>query len=96
MENKIYEKKIKSYEVVVLKNNRIELHVYHQNKEIRKYLKNHENDPKYFLERRDSYKKNNLSAKRYLAQVINDYRPYFEKGLVELIFSDLVSKKHLQ
>ena len=86
MANKTYGKRIKSYEVVKKKNGCIELLVYHKNEEIREYLKRHENKPQYFLERRDQYMKNNLTAKKWLAQVIDDYRSYFEKGQVKVVF----------
>ena len=87
---KIYGEKVKSYEVVKRDDGWIDLLVYHQNKAIRKYLKRHINDPQYFLKRRDQYITNNITAKRWFAQVIDDYRPYFQRKRVNFVFSDLV------
>ena len=60
--------------------------VCHKNKEMREHLKNHEKDPKYFLELKEPYAANNITAKRWLAQVIDDYRFYFNNGRVKFVF----------
>ena len=87
MANRTYGTKIKSYEVVERKDGWIDLHVSHKNKEIREYLNRHKNEPQYFLERRERYKLNNLTAKKWLARVIDDYSHYFEQKRVNVVFS---------
>ncbi len=77
---------MKSYEVVERKNGWIDLLVYHKNKDIRKYLNTHKNKPQYFLKRVGQYKLNNLTAKKWLARVIDDYRSCFERGQVKFVF----------
>ena len=86
MANETYGTKNKSYEVVERKNGWIDLLVYHKNKEIREYLNRHKKEPQYFLERVGQYMKNNITAKKWLAQVINDYCSYFKKGRVKFVF----------
>jgi hypothetical protein len=60
--------------------------VRHDNQEVRKYIGRHSDDPRYFWERRDDYAKNNLAAKRHLADVIEDFPARFEKGQAEIVF----------
>ena len=86
MANKTYGKRNKSYEVVERKNGWIDLLVYHKNKEIRQYLNRHKNEPQYFHERRKQYKLNNITAKKWLACVIDDYCYYFKQGRIRFVF----------
>lgn len=86
MAKRTYGAKGKSYEIVEREDGWIDLLVCHKNKEIREYLSKHKNEPKYFLERQKQYAANNLTAKIWLAKVIDDYRFYFEGGQVKFVF----------
>ena len=86
MAEKVYGARENSYGVVERQDGWIELRVYHRNTKMREYLKRHIGDSRYFLERREAYARNNLAAKRWLARMIKDYRPYFEQGRVEITF----------
>jgi len=53
---------------------------------VRKYVGRHSDDPRYFWKRRKAYAKNNLAAKRHLADVMEDFSSPFEDGQAEIVF----------
>ena len=86
MATRTYGKRTRSYEVIERENGWIDLLVYHKNKDMRETLKRHKSEPQYFYERRKQYRLNNLTAKKWLAQVIDDYCTCFKKGRVKFVF----------
>lgn len=71
---------------VVEKGDCIELYVCHDNKQVKKTLQKYKNDPRYLLNYYDTYSHSFISAEKWLAKVIDDYRSYFEQNKVQIIF----------
>ena len=87
MAEKCYGRKKLSY-VVADRNRsgsrRIEVFVFHENESVRQDLGN--SSPSRLLKRCDALARSNISAQKWLAKVMMDYRPYFEKDLVDFTF----------
>ena len=73
------------YGIIEREDGWIEVRVYHTNQEMRKALRAHQDNPGYFLVRCGDYAENNLSAKKWLAEVMTCYQSHFEQGYVEII-----------
>ena len=65
---------------------RIQVRVCHDNQDMRALINEHKGDPQYFLTCRDAFFESPTRAKKWLADVIDDYREYFVQGLVDFVF----------
>lgn len=74
------------YRATLYDDGRFQLQVHHANKPVREYIGQHSDDPRYFWERRADYAKNNLAAKRHLAEVMEDFPSQFEEGQAAIVF----------
>ena len=89
MAEKCYGDKTRSYVVTERKrhaNGRIEVFVFHENETFQKILKNHADNPIWFLERYEAYLRSEIMAKRWLAHVMEDYETEFKENLVDFTF----------
>jgi hypothetical protein len=91
MEGKTYGTKKIMYRVVENgydENRFIILHVHHSNDTFRRVIKNNLKNTKYLLRRYETYYENHETAKKWFAEVMNDYREYFKKNKVEFTFEN--------
>lgn len=72
----------RAYLVSHLSDGRICVRVCHDNQLVRATLREHLDNPRYFLEHLSTYEKNHFRAQYWLGEVIKDYRAYFEAGRV--------------
>jgi len=75
-----------SYVVVSRRSERIDVFVFHENKDMRQLLGKVLYEPRRLLKRRDAFERSTIRAQNWLAQVMDDYRDYFEKNLVDFTF----------
>lgn len=87
MAEKYYGGNKRSYGVIERQDGWIELHVYHDNKDMRRLLQKHTNDPSYFLQRQDTFKCSSIRAMFWLAKVLDDHRSYFKQNMVRIILN---------
>jgi hypothetical protein len=73
-----------SYGVTQRENGRIEVRVYHDNASMRQVLRNATGNPRQLLQHYDAYVRSNIRAQNWLAQVMADYRSYFESNRVDI------------
>jgi hypothetical protein len=85
MTRRAYGDRKRSYVVVPQPDGWIQLWVCHGNGSVRAMMKQHKDDPRYFLEHQSTYAKGYFRAYYWLNEVLNDYRPYFESGRVEIV-----------
>lgn len=85
MAEKIYGGNKSSYGVAVRADGWIDLRVYHNNKQVRAKLHKHINRPSELLEHYGAYSGSSIRAKRWLAEVMRHYGPYFGEDRVEII-----------
>ena len=76
------------YKPVLKGDGHLEVQVLHKNKEVRNLIENHMDDPKYFLDNLDIYKVSKQTAKKWLAEIVMDYRSYFEENKVTFVMID--------
>jgi len=65
-------------------NGRIEIFVFHEAKAVRRDLEN--KSPSRLLRQYDAFKRSNITAQKWLARVMEDYRSWFEEDLVDFTF----------
>ena len=70
--------------VIVARGERIEVFVFHENKDYRKVIQNRRNHPQYFLDHSNLNSK--IMANKHMAEVVDEYRDKFRKGLVDFTF----------
>jgi len=70
------------YKPVLLEDGYLEVQVLHTNKAVRNLIENHKNNPKYFLENIDKFEDHKQRARKWLADIVMDYRSYFEENKV--------------
>lgn len=87
MAEKIYGAREASYGVTERADGWIELRVYHKNKGVRRVLKEHIDNPSYFLRRRAAYQRSSIRAENHLAAVIRDYPSHFGQNRVQIILN---------
>jgi hypothetical protein len=63
----------------------IRLYVCHRNETVRDMLRSHQNNPQFFVEHLETYKKGHFRAYAWLANVIEDYMEFWVAGRVEII-----------
>jgi len=89
MEVEVVEKKYgvdkNLYKPVLMEDGHLEIQVLHKNKEVRNFIENHMDDPEYFLDNLDIYKVSKQTARKWLAEIVMDYRSYFEEGRVTFV-----------
>lgn len=73
------------YKPVLMEDGYLEVKVLHTNKGVRNLIENHKEDPKYFLDNIDKFEDHQQSAKKWLADVVMDYRSYFEDNKVKFM-----------
>jgi hypothetical protein len=82
---KVFGGHVDMYKTKVKENGILEVQVGHQNKKVRKMIEDHMDDPGYFYERLESYVEHQQAAKKWLAEVIQEYPGYFKDGRVEFV-----------
>lgn len=75
-----------SYLVKYKGQDRIELHIHHENKHMRKTLQDAQGAPHSLLKRFDAFSRSNTSAQYWLSEVMKDYRSFFERNAVDFLF----------
>jgi hypothetical protein len=73
------------YKPVLMEDGYLEVQVLHTNKEVRNLIENHMDDPEYFLDNLDIYKVSKQTARKWLAEIVMDYRSYFEENKVTFV-----------
>ena len=87
MAERCYGKNKLSYVVTARsRGGRIEVFVFHENKSMRRVLRDNSRNIIKLLERYDAFLRSNISAQYWLAKVIEDYRSHFERELVDFTF----------
>lgn len=75
-----------SYVVKAKSGGRIEVYVHHDHKGIRHILKNHVGNPRELLVKYEKFDGENPRAAYWLSEVVRDYKSYFERNAVDIIF----------
>lgn len=70
------------YKVKLRRNGDLEVLVCHSNQSVRKVIQKNLDNPGYFLEHLEAYRTSDQRAKKWLAEVVTDYRQYFEENRV--------------
>jgi len=73
------------YIPVLMEDGYLEVQVLHKNKEVRNLIENHMDDPEFFLDNLDVYKVSKRTARKWLAEIVMDYRSNFEEGRVTFV-----------
>jgi len=76
------------YKPVLKGDGHLEVQVLHTNKSVRKLIENHRDDPQYFLDNLDKYEDNPQQARKWLADIVIDFRSYFEENKVSFVMID--------
>jgi hypothetical protein len=87
MAEKSYGKNRISYVVTERKrrsNGRIEIFVFHENKDVRQNIRN--SSPRQLLRRYDALQRSPIVAQKWLAKVMEGYWSFFEQDLVDFTF----------
>jgi len=71
-----------SYKTTLLENENLEVQVLHANKNVRKLIDNHKEDPKYFSDNIEKFEDHQQVARKWLAEVVKDNKTYFEENRV--------------
>ena len=73
------------YKPVLMEDGYLEVEVLHNNKSVRNLIEKHKDDPQYFLDNLDKYIDHQQRARKWLAEIVMDYRSYFEEGRVTFV-----------
>ena len=73
------------YIPVLMEDGYLEVQVLHNNKSVRNLIEKHKDDPQYFLDNLDKYIDHQQRARKWLAEIVMDYRSNFEEGRVTFV-----------
>ncbi len=77
------------YRTAILEDGYLEVQVLHANQNVRKLIDTHTDDPKYFSDNIEKFTDHKQRARKWLADVVIDYRSYFDENRVTFEMIDL-------